>query len=119
MKTMIKKYENNAADNALAAASLETYKKGTLSPLLIHNLSLLPILIQNLPLLYVDTQFVTFTDFDTKLATFTNFTNFDTQLVTLPILPILIQNLSLLRQIFEFFIPMKIMPSQMLHCGNW
>ena len=41
---MIQKYEkDNAADNALAAASLETHKKGTPSPLLIHNLSLLPI----------------------------------------------------------------------------
>ena len=45
-KKMVKKYEEqvknkyNAADNALAAASLETNKKGTPSPLLIHNLSL-------------------------------------------------------------------------------
>ena len=49
-KKMVKKYEEqvknkyNAADNALAAASLETNKKGTPSPLLIHSLSLLPIL---------------------------------------------------------------------------
>ena len=44
-KKMVKKYEEqvknkyNAADNALAAASLETNKKGTPSPLLIHSLS--------------------------------------------------------------------------------
>ena len=36
-KEIRKKY--NAADNALAAASLETHKKGTPSPLLIHSLS--------------------------------------------------------------------------------
>ena len=54
----VKKYEEqvknkyNAADNALAAASLETNKKGTPSPLLIHSLS-------HLLRIFFDTQLVT------------------------------------------------------------